>query len=80
LYGQLFEADAKYHMNHGTIQKIPLKNNIYRGESMKLASKIFIVLLILGSIVLAACQPAAKKIRIVMDATWPPFETLVMSI
>ena len=43
---------------------------------MKSRTYILVSLLILVSIVLASCQPATKKIRVVMDATWPPFEML----
>jgi polar amino acid transport system substrate-binding protein len=43
---------------------------------MKSKTYTLVSILILASIVLAACQPATKKIRVVMDATWPPFEML----
>lgn len=41
---------------------------------MKRKLLIIVSLLMLASVVLAACKPAAKKIRVVTDATWPPFE------
>jgi polar amino acid transport system substrate-binding protein len=43
---------------------------------MKNRTYILVSLLILVSVILSACQPAAKKVRVVMDATWPPFEML----
>ena len=43
---------------------------------MKSKTYILVSLLILVSIILTACQSATKKTRVVMDATWPPFEML----
>ncbi len=44
---------------------------------MKRAGFIFYTILLIMILVLSSCQGAQqKKIRVAMDATWPPFETL----
>ncbi len=43
---------------------------------MKKIAHFWFVLVLLSSVLLSACQASAKKVRVVMDATWPPFETL----
>jgi polar amino acid transport system substrate-binding protein len=37
---------------------------------------VFFVLLTLGSLVLAGCAGKGEKVRVAMDATWPPFESI----
>jgi polar amino acid transport system substrate-binding protein len=41
---------------------------------MKRRTLIVVSILILASMLLSACQSAGKKVKVVMDATWPPFE------
>jgi len=44
---------------------------------MKRAIVLVLGLIVLASLVLAGCKAAGpEKVRVVMDATWPPFETL----
>ena len=43
---------------------------------MKKTARFWFILALLASVLLSACQASAKKVRVVMDATWPPFETL----
>jgi polar amino acid transport system substrate-binding protein len=43
---------------------------------MKKTIRFGFVLVLLASFLLSSCQASAKKVRVVMDATWPPFETL----
>jgi len=43
---------------------------------MKKTARFWFILALLASVLLSSCQATTKKVRVVMDATWPPFETL----